>query len=233
MINLKNRSSQKELLDADEIPFAHIKLNMQELDTINKLLGGHAITLKGIQAFLVPKPPNLTVCEIGCGGGDNLRVIQQYCRKNNIPVKLSGIDIKNECISYAVERNTNLDAEWICSDYKLVNFKSDPPDIIFSSLFCHHFSNAELVQMITWMKDNSRFGFFINDLQRHSLAYSSISWITKLFSSSYLVKNDAPLSVARGFIKKEWQQIFASAGLKNYSIRWMWAFRYLIVWKHD
>lgn len=233
MTNLKNRSSQKELLDADDIPFSDIKSNMQELDTINTVLGGHAITLEGLKTFLAPRRPELFVCEIGCGGGDNLRAIQNYCAKKNIAVKLLGIDKKKECIEYAAERNSHLDAEWTCSDYQLVDLKMNPPDIIFSSLFCHHFSNEELVQMIHWMMQNSRLGFFINDLHRHPIAYFSIKWITSLFSSSYLVKHDAPLSVARGFNKREWQKIFSGAGLKNYSIRWMWAFRYLIVCKHD
>ena len=206
---------------------------MQELDAINRLLGGHAITISGIKSFLEQKTSHLSICEIGCGGGDNLRAIQQFCSHHNINVQLRGIDIKKECVEYAMERNVNLHATWICSDYKFVDFKGDLPDIIFSSLFCHHFSNDELVQMTGWMKKNSRQGFFINDLQRHPLAYYAIMWITKLFSASYLVKNDAPISVARGFVKKEWQQILSDAGLKQYSIRWLWAFRYLIVYKND
>jgi hypothetical protein len=52
--------------------------------------------------------------------------------------------------------------------------------------------------------------------------------ITKIFSSSYLVKNDAPLSVARGFYKTEWLNILRQAGLQNFQIEWKWAFRYLI-----
>ena len=231
MINLQHRSPQKELLDADHIPFADIKKNMQELDTINSLLGGHAITLKGLDYFLHPKPAQLSVCEIGCGGGDNLRVIHRCCSKNNINLQLTGIDIKKECIEFAAERNATLNVQWICSDYSIVDFKNNAPDIIFSSLFCHHFNFDELVKMILWMKENCKTGFFINDLQRHPLAYYSIKWITKLFSRSYLVKNDAPLSVARAFEKKEWEQIFLKAGIKNYSIRWKWAFRYLIVYK--
>ena len=83
------------------------------------------------------------------------------------------------------------------------------------------------------MKQKSSTGFFINDLQRHPFAYYSIKWITKLFSRSYLVKNDAPLSVARGFTKKEWKKIFNSAGINNFSIKWKWAFRYLITCRND
>ena len=230
MINLKNRSLQKELLDAEGIPFADIKKNMQELDKVNKLLGGHAITIEGIKKFLQTLPDKLSVCEIGCGGGDNLVAISNYCNQQNIPVTLIGIDIKKECIDYAVERNPQLDATWICSDYQSVEFTKVLPDVIFSSLFCHHFTQAELVQMMKWLKNNCTHGFFINDLHRHPLAYFSIKWITKLFSGSYLVKNDAPLSVARAFHKKEWQEIFAQAGIENYSILWKWAFRHLIVY---
>ncbi len=232
MVNLQHRSTQKELLDAEGIPFADIRLNMQELDSINRLLGGHGITLRGLSSFINEARREISVCEIGCGGGDNLRAIYKNCLQRNIPVKLTGIDIKAECISYAGERNKDMPATWICSDYKHADFNNLLPGIIFTSLFCHHFSRAELVTMMRWMKANSALGFFINDLHRHPIAYYSIKWLTKLFSSSYLVKNDAPLSVARGFTKKEWQAILQEAGIKNYTIQWKWAFRHLIVCKN-
>ena len=87
--------------------------------------------------------------------------------------------------------------------------------------------------MLHWMKNNSTLGFFINDLHRHPVAYLFIKIITKLFSKSYLVKNDAPLSVLRGFRKNEWQQIFEKSGITNYSIKWKWAFRYLVIYKSN
>ena len=86
--------------------------------------------------------------------------------------------------------------------------------------------------MLPWMKKNAILGFFINDLHRHTLAYYSIKWLSSLFSKSYLVKNDAPLSVARGFTKNEWEQIFKSSGIANFAINWKWAFRHLIICKH-
>lgn len=79
------------------------------------------------------------------------------------------------------------------------------------------------------MQQNCTLGFFINDLQRNWFAYHSIKIITRFFSSSYLVKNDAPLSVARGFHKDEWLQVFQKAGIKNFNVEWKWAFRYLII----
>ena len=230
-MSLSQRSYKKELLDKDDIPFADIKKNMQELDFINTWLGGHNITLRGLQK-LVEYKKEITVGEIGCGGGNNLVAIKKWCDKKNIALQCVGIDIKNECIEFAKQNKfLKYCTDWIASDYKQVQFETRP-DIIFSSLFCHHFPNEELITQLQWMKENSTAGFFINDLQRNIIAYHSIRVLTQLFSNSYLVKNDAPLSVARGLIKKEWEKIFESAGINQFEIQWQWAFRYLIIYRH-
>lgn len=226
-MNNKQRSLKKELLDRDDIPFRDIVLNMRELNFINSRLGGHSITLQGFKKLLQNRK-TISICEIGCGGGDNLNALHKFCKKNNIDAKFMGIDINNNCIAFAKENSKIANVSFIISDYRKVNLENEKPDIIFSSLFCHHFTNNELVEMLQWMKTNSSVGFFINDLHRHSIAYNFIKITTRLFSKSYLVKNDAPLSVLRGFKKSEWKEIIMEARIKNYSIKWKWAFRYLI-----
>lgn len=228
MIDYAHRSYEKELLDKSDIPFEDIAENMKELDFINSRLGGHSITLKGFKK-LVGKKNKIAVCEIGCGGGDNINALTAFCTKNKIEAEFTGIDINADCIEFAKKKATYKNVQFIVSDYKLVNFEDNKPDIIFSSLFCHHFTDDELIETVRWMKENATVGFFINDLQRHPFAYHSIKYITGLFSKSYLVKNDAPLSVLRGFKRSEWKNIFEKAGIINYSIQWKWAFRYLII----
>jgi 2-polyprenyl-3-methyl-5-hydroxy-6-metoxy-1,4-benzoquinol methylase len=226
---LKERSYEAELLDEEIIPQHAFAQMLHEINVINTWLGGHKVTLQGLKAFhplLLPQP--IHIAEIGSGGGDNLKVIYEWCQSNNIGIQLTGIDIRPECVAYAEEHTRNLPIDYIVSDYKLVTFDT-PPDIIFNSLFCHHFREDELVFMLQWMQQNSRLGFFINDLHRHPLAFGSIKLLTRLFSKSFMVKYDAPLSVRRGFTKNEWLQLFEKAGIKNAGIEWKWAFRHLIV----
>ncbi len=228
MINFKERSKETEILDKDDLLFEDVKICMKELNSINTFLGGHAITLHGINIFYPKKENHFIVCEIGSGGGDNLKAIS----KKFTNAEFIGIDLKESCINFAKLQYKELKAEWIASDYSKVQFKNKP-DIIFSSLFCHHFTDDQLVVMLNWMKQNSQNGFFINDLQRNITAYYLIKWLTVLFSKSYMVKNDGPVSVARSFRKKDWQLLFSKAGINNYSIKWKWAFRYLVVCKND
>ncbi|MBX2924571.1 MAG: methyltransferase domain-containing protein [Chitinophagaceae bacterium] len=227
---LSSRSYQEELLDNEDIPFEDIRQNMKELNFINTWLGGHRISIAGLKKIWLNagQPRSLHICEIGCGGGDNLRAIEKWCSRNKLKVILTGIDKKKECIDFAGRQFRDPLYRWVVADYKSVHFEHPVPDVIFSSLFCHHFSEKDLEYMMTWMQRNSRLGFFINDLHRHPLAYYSIKWLTFLFSKSYLVKNDAPLSVSRGFKKEDWEMIMQRAGIQQYSIRWKWAFRWLI-----
>lgn len=227
MIDFNKRSSEKELLDQKEIPFGDIFLNMKELEFINSRLGGHSITIHGFKNLLQNKK-TISVCEIGCGGGDNLNALNKYCLKNHVICAFTGIDINKDCIAFAEKKSSRSNVHFFVSDYRDFDFKNEKPDIIFSSLFCHHFSNNELVKMLHWMKNNSKVGFFINDLHRHPVAYHFIKYATKIFSKSYLVKNDAPISVLRAFKKQEWENIFKQAKMENYSIEWKWAFRFLI-----
>lgn len=226
----QQRSTATELLDEKGIPFADIKQNMQELDVINKLLGGHRTTLKGLSLLLrkANRQQTISIAEIGCGDGNNLRVIKRWADKNNFDVALHGIDYNQACIDYATELEANKHIGFTCSDYRAVRFAANP-DIIFSSLFCHHFSNAALMEQLQWMHQHARIGFFINDLHRHPFAYHSIKVLTTLFSKSYLVKHDAPLSVLRGFSKKDWLHLLNKAALQHAQCSWEWAFRWLIV----
>lgn len=230
-MNLAQRSYQLELLDGDNIPFTDIQQNLRELDVINRWLGGHRMSIRGLQK-LVGGRKHIHICEIGCGGGDNLLALLQWCRRRNITVTFTGIDINAACIQYAAQSaalqpHTN----WITNDYREVSF-TDKPDIIFSSLFCHHFTEEVLVSQLKWMQEHSAAGFFINDLHRHWLAYHAIRLLTRLFSTSYLLKNDAPLSVSRGFRKTEWTTLLQQAGISPCRVSWQWAFRYLIIFKH-
>jgi len=116
-ISFTKRSYEKELLDRGDIPFADIEQNMRELDFINTWLGGHGISVKGLKKLLGGRR-RIRICEIGCGGGDNLRVLSGYCRRRGVDVEVIGIDSNEHCIAVAREKWRDGNADWMNLDYR-------------------------------------------------------------------------------------------------------------------
>jgi 2-polyprenyl-3-methyl-5-hydroxy-6-metoxy-1,4-benzoquinol methylase len=224
---LKNRSLQKELLDADDIPTAALFQNLKELDYINTLLGGYGITFSALKKVIQPKKSYILI-DIGCGGGDTLKQIQKWQIRKKLDLHLIGIDLKPVCIEYATQNNPVKNIQFICDDYRNMFLHVAKIDIIHACLFCHHLDENQLIELIEFAaKQNTT--LVINDLERNYVAYYAIKFLTALFSASYLVKNDAPLSVARGFKKKEWLAIIEKAGATHFSVKNKWAFRHEII----
>ncbi len=112
MTRFVNRSCAKEILDQDSIPFADIERNMLELDRINTWLGGHRISVLGLKQLLGGRR-RIRICEIGCGGGDNLRVLSRYCHRHGIETEVVGVDINAHCIEFAKAKWKDGHAEWL------------------------------------------------------------------------------------------------------------------------
>lgn len=224
MPDFSTRSFEKELLDQEDIPFEDIAVTLNELHFINSWLGGYNATRYGLRNLLSNKEKKVKIADVGCGGGHNLIEIYKWCKRRGIEVDLVGIDLKAECTTYAAEKTKAFpNIRYITSDYRLVK---EDFDIIHSCLFTHHLDDGQLSEYLTWTQKQSRIGVIINDLHRNFLAYYSIKWLTALFSNSYLVKNDACLSVLRSFRANEWKRY--ANGCK---VHWNWAFRYTTVIK--
>lgn len=194
------RSDKKELLDEDNIPARDLFQNLKELDFINHWLGGYNISFSALKKVIKPGR-NYKLVDIGCGGGDTLKRISNWNRNYEYKLDLYGIDLKPVCIEYAETHLTDKSIQFICDDYRNIFLHLANVDIIHACLFCHHLSENRLIGLVKFALENQSV-LVINDLERNPLAYYSIKYLTQLFSKSYLVKNDAPLSVLRGFKRK-------------------------------
>ena len=228
----KTRSYEPELLDNNNLEPGVLNKNLKEIAFINKWLGGDEVSIKGIKKIISGKKiEKLSIADIGCGSGDTLQLMGKWATKRGIEISLTGIDLKKECIDLCHETISYAKPVLINSDYRHVNFKELQPDIIHASLFLHHLDDISIIEFLKIAVQNSKMGVVINDLHRNGIAYYSIKWLTRLFPSSYLVRNDAPLSVWRAFFKKDLEKLCLKAGITEYSISWHWAFRWLLVIK--
>lgn len=224
MISLSTRSNELEIMDDLDCHGEVVDQTLRELEVINRLLGGDYVTLDGIGKLIKDKR-SYTIADYGCGGGDLAKKIVHYGKKKSIKFDVTGIDANPHIVGFAQKHNPEI------SFVALDVFKNETTyDIITATLFVHHFDEDQLVELFRKMNAHARVGVVINDIHRHSLSYYSIKLLTQLFSKSAMVKFDAPLSVRRAFKKGELVRIMDKAGIKSYSLKWKWAFRWQLVW---
>jgi SAM-dependent methyltransferase len=226
----KERSLQGELLDSPEVPAQLLVRNLRELDFLNRKTGGHRVSLEGIKMLVTDREKSYHIVDLGCGSGDLLRYIADWAFKNRVKVKLTGVDVQPDAISYLKEKSAGYpEISAVAADYKAYLDEHSGMDILVCSLFCHHLDNSELLWLLNKINVQSDTGFVINDLQRTPLAYYAAAAMTTLLGGSSLSRHDGPVSVLRGFKKEELQVLFQNAGVKQYLIRRRPFFRLLAV----
>ena len=227
LVNTKYRSEAEEIMDDLDYngPILHDALD--KLAKINQWLGGNIVTINGLKKALKNhnKSEAITIIDLGCGGGDILREISLFGKKNNYNFKLIGIDANPHTVNYANSLsqkydNVSFEAIDIFSD----QFNNLEYDLVLTTLFLHHFKEDQLVSFLKPVLQKAKLGIVVNDLHRHKLAYYLFKLLCTTIKNKTIVE-DGLTSVLRGFKREELTTISKQINA-NYQIQWKWAFRF-------
>lgn len=228
-ISTKFRTQETEIMDDFSLEGKELKNALDKIASINQLLGGNKLTLHGIKTLLKKSDirKTIVIADIGCGNGDMLRMLAKYGQKNNLNFKLIGIDANAFTINYA----KTLSVEYPNIEYVYVDIFSDAfiaikYDIVLCTLTLHHFTNEQILNIITIFNNNAEVGIVVNDLHRSKLAYRLFKMIGIIFNLNRMSREDGLVSILRGFKKNELESFSNKVNFKNYTINWKWAFRY-------
>jgi SAM-dependent methyltransferase len=231
--DFKHRSTEPEWMDDKGVTLETLDECLGQLEKINIGTLAYRPTLYWLAHVLTSFRPDrpVTIFDIGCGGGDMLRKIAAWAKKKNIAIDLTGIDI-NPLAKIVAEKRTRKISPIRYETADIYTLGPDRrADFIISSLFTHHLDDAELHRFIGWMEDHAEQGWLSNDLHRHPIAYYGIKYILALMPfANPIVRNDAPVSVARAFTKDEWRSRLGEAGISagQTAIQWHVPFRYSV-----
>jgi ubiquinone/menaquinone biosynthesis C-methylase UbiE len=195
--DFSRRAHAAELMDDLSRPDAEFDHAFRELKTINRRLGG----VRAIERFLSPVQ-GLSVLDVAAGGcdiGDALTE-KRSCRVTSLDLNPRGLKRSQHTLP-------------VVGDGTQLPFSDGSFDVVICSLSFHHLTDTECVQVLREMWRTSRGSIIVNDLHRHRLAYLSIRLLSRLFSTSAMVKHDGPLSVLRAFKPHELSEIAKRAGV--------------------
>ncbi|MCL9684828.1 methyltransferase domain-containing protein [Legionella maioricensis] len=232
---LTNRSQEKELMDLGPAFYTKEEYEqcLKKLFKINKISGIFKHTVKLLKQF----PANVSITDVGCGGGLFLLHLSKYYPH----MHLLGIDVSDEAIKLAqqelhqwksIHQNTNVAFQ--LQDEMELKLSKNSRDVILLNLVCHHLEDEELILFLKKAVDSVRIGLIINDLHRSKIAYWFYKLLSPVLFRNRLITHDGLVSIQRSFTQQELHYLLRRADISNYQLKWCFPFRWsIIVWKNN
>jgi len=195
------RVIRPELLD-DADPVEALP-SLEDLTRINKYLGGYRV-LRKIMATVATPAEAFTVLDVGAASGDMGREI----RRAFPHARVTAFD-------YRLRHLAPAEPPKVVGDAFHLPFRADSFDVVFCSLFLHHFTDARVKELLSAFSTVARRAVCAIDLDRGPFSYHFIPATRWLFGWHPITLHDAPASVAAGFKRHELEDLAKAAGLRE------------------
>jgi SAM-dependent methyltransferase len=199
----KTRLIEPELLDHADPQEA--KANLADLVRLNERFGGYSTASKLVSQVARPDDA-FTLLDVGAASGDTGR----FLRRLYPNAKITTLDSNQ--VNAAAAAHPKLIADAFALPFPAQSF-----DYVFSSLFLHHFTDAQVVQLLSGFSVVARKAVLISDLERHPLAYWFLPATKLVMKWHRITVHDGRISVRAAFTRCELERLAAAAGLRNVS----------------
>jgi len=229
--SLAHRRLQPELMDDPDLdPVRHI-VALRALQTVNLLSGTVGrIWREVLELGLAPTRP-LRVLDLACGGGDVVVALQRRADRAGLPLEVHGCDLSPVALDHA--RGAAEEVETRVHFFEHDALSGPLPggyDLICSSLFLHHLSEADALRLIQELAAAAE-AVLIQDLRRTRLGYVLAFLALHGLSRSDVARVDGLRSVAGAFTLGEVAELTRQAGITKSRLQRCWPQRYTLSWR--
>lgn len=227
--DFSERSDRDEWMEDPTVPDETLVETVDAVERIGRMTGGRETSIAGLDALVGPETRSLSILDVGTGNGSIARAFREWGHRRDIAVEVVGIDLLPAAIRRAREQCGDLsDVHFSCTDLFEIDV-SRHFDIVHASLVLHHFPGDKALRALDKMTELSRRGVLINDLHRHPLHWIGSKLIVPLITGNRLAIHDGPVSVLRGFRRRELVELAAQSRLRSATVEWQFPFRWLLV----
>jgi 2-polyprenyl-3-methyl-5-hydroxy-6-metoxy-1,4-benzoquinol methylase len=235
--SLDSRDLRPELMDQPDLPDDRHRQALAGLARTNTLAGTSRSLWNPIRRLRTAKGgaySRLSLCDIASGAGDVTVGLCRLAKRDGVKLRVTGYDISPVAVEEARSRAA---AAGFAARFEVLDVLKCPLeslgrfDVVTCSLFLHHLTGDQAVELLRRMAHMARRLVLVCDLKRGRIGYTAAQVVTHLVSRSEVVHNDGPQSVAAAFTIDEARTLARRAGLAGAEIYRAWPFRYLIAWE--
>lgn len=174
---------------------------------INKNFGGYSTAVNLLSKVARPQD-SFTLLDVGAASGDTGR----YLSKHFPNAKITSLDYNAANAAAAPHPKV------IANAFDLP-FPTQSFDFVFSSLFLHHFTDEQVIQLLTDFYAIARKAVLITDLERHVIPYYFLPATRRLFKWNRITIHDGIISVRAAFTRSELVRVARAAGMQKVTVQ--------------
>ncbi len=213
------RSYEPEILDVETPSPDELRKCYVWMKAVNRWLGGVSATLSWFDTFSRHWSPGETiqVLDVGAGSADIPRALISWADQRGFSLTVTALDLDVDALKWAREDAGEEGMRFLAANVLRIPCRAGAFDYVTSSLFFHHLTDDQIVQVLSAMNGIARRGIVINDLLRSRSAWL-LSKALMIFANR-IVKNDGPLSIKKSLRIEEAQGLIRRSGLSYLSAR--------------
>ena len=159
----------------------------------------------------------IRVLDVGAGSADIPRALVNWAAERGFHLTVTALDIDLDALKWARQDAGEEGMSFLSANVLRMPCREGAFDYITSSLFFHHLTDGQIVEVLQAMDGICRRGIVINDLARRFHSWFG-SRVMTVFANR-IVKNDGPLSVKKSLRVGEARSLIRQSGLESLRAR--------------
>lgn len=224
------RSCEPEILDRPGNPPEALGAVLAEIRMVNRFLGGTRAILKPLRRLVEEEGlREFTALDAGTGSADIPRAIVRFARATSRRARVIALDVDPGVARIAaLETRGWPEILAVRADAFRLPVPPSGVDFVLASMFLHHFREDGVARLLRGFHAAARRAVLVNDLARHRIPWLFIRAAGAAMRRSRMFRNDAPLSVLRGFTAEELRAAARAAGIEA-EVRRRFPYRLVLV----
>ena len=233
---LHGRHREPELMDAEDLDSARHMKALRALARVNRVslvaarVWREVLHLNRLSRDRGGDQP-VRLLDVACGGGDVMVDVARRAQRASVPLVVHGCDLSPVALEHA---RREAERRGVAVDFFVRDVVAEGLpggyDLVCSSLFHHHLSREDSVDLLRGMAEAGHW-VLVQDLLRGTLGYI-LAWTgLRLLSRSEVAHVDGPRSVRAAFTLSEVRAMAAEAGFAGAVIRRGWPERFILRWR--
>jgi SAM-dependent methyltransferase len=216
--------SVHEQMDLDQPVSPELERDLENLVTLNRLFGSHALVIRFLRERLRSGRP-WRILDLATGSGDIPRTIAGWAARSGIEVSIDAVDQQSSTLDIARRLSRSFsNISFHQADIREFGNGSSW-DVVLCSLALHHFSEVDAVAVLRHAAALASHSVLVADLRRCPLGTFGVDLLTTAWMREPMTRNDARISVRRAFSFPELAGLARTAGWRDFGHARRFCFR--------